>query len=368
MSADAPLKVMHVITGLHTGGAERMLERLILARRERPLDFRVVTLLPGGAVFDNLVAAGIVVTTLGMRRGFPDPRGVFRLAGLMRREKPDVVQSWLYHADLAATLALLISGRRGKTKLFWNLRCSSMEAWDKNWRQAIVIDICTWLAGIPDAVVANSEEGLKFHLRLGYRPRRSLVIDNGIDPEAFRPDLSARRAARAELGIPESQPLVAMLARLDRVKDHATFLKALESLPHVAALLIGGGTECLDARPNIYRLGERHDVPRLLAACDLVVSSSTSEGFPNSLLEGMAAGLPAVATDAGDSRRIVGDTGLIVPVGDAAALSQAIARLLGEPPAQRAARSEAARRRIVERFSLERAVAAFDSLYGEPFR
>jgi glycosyltransferase involved in cell wall biosynthesis len=364
LTADAPLKVMHVITGLHTGGAERMLERLVLARRERKIDFRVVALLPGGAVFDTLAKAGVAVTTLGMRRGFPDPRAVFRLARLMRDEKPDVVQSWLYHADLVATLALLVSGRRRKTKLFWNVRCSSMEAWDRSRRQAIVIDVCTWLAGIPDAVIANSEEGREFHLRLGYRPRRFLVIDNGIDPGSFRPDGDARRAVRVELGISESQPLVAMLARLDPVKDHATFLKALGTLPHVAALLIGGGTEGLDPRPNIYRLGERRDVPRLLAACDLVVSSSTSEGFPNSLLEGMAAGLPAAATDAGDSRRIVGDTGLIVPVGDAAALAQAMARLLGEAPAQRAARSQAARRRIVEQFSLERAVAAFDALYN----
>ncbi|HLF59407.1 MAG TPA: glycosyltransferase [Alphaproteobacteria bacterium] len=365
MAADPPpLKVMHVITGLHTGGAERMLERLVLARRERPIAFRVVALVPGGAVFENLTKAGIPVTSLGMRRRFPNPSAVFRLARLIRKERPDVVQSWLYHADLVATFALLVSGRRQKTKLFWNVRCSSMEAWDRGWRQAIVIDACIWFASVPDAVIANSEAGREYHRRLGYRPRRFLVIDNGIDSSSFRPDAATRREVRAELGIPESQPLIAMLARLDPVKDHETFLKALATLPDVAALLIGEGTENLEPRPNLYRLGERSDVPRLLAACDIVVSSSTSEGFPNALLEGMAAGLPAVATDAGDSRRIVGDTGIIVPAGDPAALAGAMAQLLGEDAAHRAARREAARCRIVEKFSLERSVGEFDALYS----
>jgi len=363
LTAEAIPKVLHVITGLATGGAERMLERLVLARRDRPLEFRVVSLIRGGAVYDSLRRAGVPVSSLGMRRGFPDPRAVWRLAGLIWQERPDVIQSWLYHADLLATLALMISGRRRRTRLFWNLRCANMEGAAGSFAPAFARAACARLSRIPDAVVANSEAGRDFHLALGYRPRRFLVIDNGIDPDLFRPDPAARGQVRAELGISGSQPLVAMVARRDPVKDHGTFLKALATLPNVAALLIGEGTETIEPRPNLYRLGERSDVARLLAACDLVVSTSISEGFPNALLEGMAAGLPAVATDVGDSRRLVGDTGLIVPVGDAAAAAAAIDRLLGEIAAARSARSEAARSRAAERFGLSRMVAAFDALY-----
>jgi glycosyltransferase involved in cell wall biosynthesis len=212
-------------------------------------------------------------------------------------------------------------------------------------------------------VIANSEAGRAFHIGIGYRARRFLVIDNGIVENSSVAGEAARRQVRAELGIPDSQPLIAMVARLDPVKDHPTFLKALAIVPEAAALLIGEGTQSLDSRPNIWRLGERNDVARLLAACDLVVSSSTSEGFPNALLEGMAAGLPAVATDAGDSRRIVGDTGIVVPVGDPAALAAGIRALLGEDAERRRARKEAARRRAVEEFGLGRMVAAFDALY-----
>jgi glycosyltransferase involved in cell wall biosynthesis len=358
---------MHVITGLHTGGAERMLERLVLAPRKRPVAHRVVSLIPGGAVGERLTRAGVPVASLGMRRGLPDPRAVLRLARLIREEKPDVVQSWLYHADLVATLALLLSGRRRQTKLFWNVRCSSMEGAVRSAAQRVGLFACTMLSGVPDAVIANSEAGREFHVGIGYRARRFLVIDNGIDEassfagEGARAQLRAQ--VRAELGIPDSQPLIAMVARLDPVKDHPTFLKALAMVPEAAALLIGEGTQSLDSRPNLFRLGERNDVARLLAACDLVVSSSTSEGFPNVLLEGMAAGLPAVATDAGDSRRIVGDTGIVVPVGDPAALAAGIRALLGEDAERRRARKEAARRRAVEEFGLGRMVAAFDALY-----
>lgn len=358
-----PLKVLHVITGLQTGGAERLLERLVLARRDPAIRFQVVALLPRGAVAERLADAGIPVIPLGMRRGFPDPRAVFRLARLIRTLRPDVVQSWLYHADLIATLALIVSGRRKMTRLYWNLRCASMEGGTRSFGQAVAREACAWLSRIPDGVVANSEAGRAFHLGIGYRPRKFLVIDNGVDCDAFRPDNDARRDFRRELEVPEDRPLIAMIARLDPVKDHATFLKALAKLPQVTALVAGEGTENLPAMANLRRLGERGDIARILAACDAVVSTSTSEGFPNTILEGMAAGLPVVATDAGDSKRIVGDCGIVVPVGDWQAAASAIERLLGDAPQRRRERSIAARRRAVEQFGLARMVAAFDAIY-----
>ena len=129
-------------------------------------------------------------------------------------------------------------------------------------------------------------------------------------------------------------------------------------------LAAGAGTETLPERPGLLRLGRRADVPRLYAACDLVVSSSAfGEGFSNALAEGMAAGLPAVATDVGDARRIVGETGRTVPPRDPEALARAVRDLLALPPDDRAAVAADARRRIVTHFSLDRSVAAFDALH-----
>ena len=227
----------------------------------------------------------------------------------------------------------------------------------------LVVKACTLLSRRPDVVTANSYAGMKDHIALGYRPRHCEVIPNGIDTDIFKPDASERALLRQQLGIAEDSLVVAHVARVDPLKDHATFLAAMALLPDLKALMVGDGTENLPAAPNILRLGRRQDVPALLAAADLVVSSSVSEGFSNVIAEGMACGLPPIATDVGDAREIIGETGLIVRPRDPGALADAIRTLAAETAAQRIARGRLARDRIAERFSLARAVARFAALY-----
>ncbi len=159
--------------------------------------------------------------------------------------------------------------------------------------------------------------------------------------------------------------MLAHVARVDAMKDHGSFLAAMAALPDLSALLVGTGTEKLAATPNLFRLGRRCDVARLFAAADFVISSSRfGEGFSNVLAEGMACGLPAVATDVGDAKLIVGDTGLVVPPGSPDALAAAIRRLAAEPPAARAERGSRARARIVENFAMGHAIHHYVELYG----
>lgn len=356
--------VMHVITGLYTGGAERMLSHLVLRERAAGSKLSVVSLLAGGRTFERLVSAGISVADLGMSRGRPSIAALFRLAALIRRERPDVIQSWMYHADLVATLALLLSGRRRQTRLCWGVRCSNMDVRRYGRGLDIVIDACSWISGVPDVVIANSNEGRVFHERLGYRPRRFIVIDNGTDTDLFRPRPEARAAWRRKLGIGEDAPVVASLGRLDPMKDYDTFLEALDLLPGVTAMAIGEGTESLPAREGLHRLGERSDVPELLAAADVMVSTSAfGEGFSNAIVEAMATGVPVVATNVGDARRIIGDTGFVVPTRSPLAVAQAVRTILEETPAQKVERAARVRRRVVDNFSLERAAEAFESVY-----
>ncbi len=167
------------------------------------------------------------------------------------------------------------------------------------------------------------------------------------------------------MGLGDNAIVLAHIARVDPMKDHESFLRAMAKLPEFRALLIGAGTETLPPAANILRLDRRDDVPRLLAAADFIVSSSAfGEGFSNAIAEGMACGLPAVATDVGDAREIVGDIGLVVPPRDPAALAAAIRTLAGESAQARAARARRARDRIGARFPLDRAVENFRALYG----
>jgi glycosyltransferase involved in cell wall biosynthesis len=360
-----PIRVLHVIAGLETGGAETMLAALVSAK-PAGLAQSVVAMIPGGAQAERIAAAGIPIADLGMRRGQPNPLALLRLARLIRAARPRVLQSWMYHADLAATLALPLSGLGRQVRHAWNLRCSDMAGQDYGWMFGLARGAWLRLASRADLVVANSQAGLDYHVRLGLRARATRLIPNGIDTMRFRPDPALRQSARAALGLPVDKPVIVHIARVDPMKDHPTLLAALERLPDAALLLIGRGTERFNAPPRILGLGERSDVPALLAAGDLLVNSSAyGEGFSNALAEGMAAGLPAVATDVGDARLILGDTGRLVPPRDPAALADAIQALLGAPADARAARGAAARARILEHYAIETCVTRFVETYRE---
>ena len=358
-------RVMHVITGLGQGGAESQLAALLYVDAPEMGHPLVVSLLPGGAYRSAFESAGIAVHDLGMAKGVPSPLALLRLACLIHRYRPHVLHAWMYHAQLLATLALRISGRWRDTRLVWGVRCSNMDFACYGRSLRWVVRSCGWLSSWPDAVLFNSQASIAAHHEMGFRPRRSELIDNGIETERFRPDPSLRSGVRADLGITPTADLIAHVARVDPMKDHATFLAALGKLDRAEALLIGGDTERLATLANVHALGSRDDVERLLAAADLIVSSSAfGEGFSNALAEGMAAGLPAVATDVGDSARIVGSTGRIVPPRDPAALAEAMGALLGESKTARAARGIEARRRIETRFSIERALVAHSAFYA----
>jgi glycosyltransferase involved in cell wall biosynthesis len=360
-----PRKIVYVTTDLFVGGgAEGMLARIVTASPRLADEIAVVSLLSGESHAPRLRAAGIEVIELDFRGVGGIATGLRRLARLIATSKPDIVQGWMYHGDLAALIALALSGRRKRTRLVWGIRCSEVDLRAYGIGLRLVLRACTRLSHFPDLVTANSVTGLNSHLRLGYRPRRAEVIANGIDVDRFKPDAAARVAVRAELGIAGDAFVVAHAARMDAMKDHDCLRAALRGLPEVTGLLIGRGTENLPPMPNVRLLGLRNDVERLLPAADIVVSSSAfGEGFSNALAEGMACGLPAVATDVGDARLIVGDIGHVVPARDPRALAEAIRRLAAEASAERAERGARARAHIVKNFAMSRAIQHFATLY-----
>jgi glycosyltransferase involved in cell wall biosynthesis len=362
---ERPMKVLHVITGLQTGGAERMLANLGILNHRAGRAPVVVSLTTGGSQGERLQAAGVRVIALDMARGRPSIFGLLRLARILREEAPDVVQSWMYHADLYALTALWMSRRRRHTRLFWGIRCSDMDLGQYPLVLRVVVRLCALLSLFPDGIVLNSEAGLRAHRRLGYAPCRMTVIDNGFDTGLFRPDPERRREMRRALGLSDDAFVVGCVARVDAMKDFPTLCAALDRLDGVTCLAIGKDTETLPPVRGLVALGERNDVPALLNALDLLVSvSAFGEGFSNAIGEAMAAGVPVLATDVGDARRIIGIGGRIVPGRDPAALADAIAVLRDDPQTRRAM-GKAGRQRVERDFSLDRSAEAFDTLYGK---
>ncbi len=358
------MTVMHVITGLGTGGAERMLANLCIAQQQNGASPAVISLSPGGSQRARMQGAGVVVHDLGLRRGIPNPLGLFRLAKIIRHEKPAVIQSWMYHADLVALLSLWLSGRRSRTRLYWGVRCSDVDLGAYSLSLRVVVRLCALLSQFSDGVVYNSQAGRIAHRKLGYQSRRSVVVDNGFDTGDFAPDMAGRKQVRQELGLSEDAFVIAMVARYDTMKGYDTLLAALPRSRDAVCLVIGAGTEALAGKTGVVPLGERHDIPRLLSAVDALVSPSHfGEGFSNAIGEAMASGLPVVATDVGDAARIVGDAGLIVPPRDPDALASALAKLRDDAVLRRSL-GEKARAQIERSFGLRRSIDAFEALHN----
>lgn len=361
-----PTRVLHVIPALSTGGAEGMLASLVTAERNPLIESIVVALKSGGELADPIRAAGIELYELGMRGPADLPSALFRLTWLIRRIRPAAVQSWLYYADLMSLWALELSGHRGEARLYWGVRCSDMDQRRYGAMLRWAIAACAKRARKPNAVIANSFAGRAVHQNLGYAPHAFAVIPNGIDTARFRPDVQARQRIRSELGIPEQKPVVIHAARVDPMKDHNSLMALATALPDIDFVATGAGTQSLRTPANVRTLGVRRDMPALYAAADIALSTSAfGEGFSNFIAEAMATGLPAVATDTGDARQIVGDTGTIAAPRDISTLMAAIQRLTLEPDGQRRERSLVCRTRVERHFSLDRCVAAFDMLHRQ---
>ena len=218
------MKILHVITGLNTGGAEMMLAKLLARLRCGDTDNAVVSLTGGGPLARRIADLGISVTLLGMARDGSSLGGFVRLVQTLRHHKPDVVQTWMYHANLLTGFAAQLAGR---PSLIWNIRQSDLDPRISK-RSTIMVAklggrLSRWL---PDKVICCAETARAVHAAMGYAPDRMVVIPNGFDLEVFRPSEEARGSLRRELGLGDDSPLVGLAARFDPQKDHHGFLAA----------------------------------------------------------------------------------------------------------------------------------------------
>jgi glycosyltransferase involved in cell wall biosynthesis len=366
--------VVHLITTLTQGGAERVLSEVVPSPDEQRGERHVVVALAGGGMFaDLLVARGVEVRSLGMRPGRDLVRGLRGLRAIERELTPELVVSWMYHACLVALLAHPLRRHRSRPRQVWFLQGALHNLDGLPWHTRAIVRLLARCSGRPDLVAINSREGLAHHARLGYRPRRWLVLANGCDTSTFRPDAAERAAVRAELGLPDDAVVLVSVARVHPQKDHPTLLAAVHEAqradPRLQLVMIGTGTDALvptgpggtDGR--VRGLGPRDDVARLLRGCDVVVSSSTTEGLPNALLEGMASGLPAVVTDVGDCRTVVGDAGRVVVASDPHALADAILALAALDEDARRELGRHARRRVERHHAIDRARLEYRALW-----
>ena len=370
--------VMHVITGLHVGGAERMLLRLLSRTRHRAV---VVSLTGRGALSEKIESLGIRVYCLGLSRNLSVLHGLGKLKTVMRQHRPTVVQSWLYAADFLCSFAAASL----KIPFWWNVRQSETDWVREQWHVGINQRINARLSGRwPDGIVYCAESARQSHHQIGYRGRIETVIPNGVDTQVFVPNDDSRNRLRKNWlsDVTQSTVVVGIVGRYDPLKNHARFLEVVANLRQklgrdreVIALMVGRNIDnnntdlmsqvmALGLGGHCHLLGERDDVADLMNAMDLVLLTSNSEGWPNVLGEAMACGRICISSDVGDVSLVTADAGFVVnpltTMGFVAGCEQA----LNLDETSRIQLQQRARQRIVEQFSIDRAVKEYDELHG----
>lgn len=365
--------IMHVITGLQTGGAERMLHKVAGGMRDRGIQQHVVSITTDGPIGDAMRRIQVPVTALGATYRTLAVPATTRLAVLISRESPDAVITWMYHANLIGGAAAAMARRR--STVIWNIRASALGP-DERHSTRLIAAWTAPLAGLlAKRIIINSRAAMADHVGLGYPARMFRVIPNGFDLNAFGPLPNARARLIGSLGLPQESHLIGIVARYHPMKDFETFFEAaslLEDQERPTYFVLAGekledsNRELMDIidghglRARCRLLGGISDIPALMSGLDIfTLSSQAGESFPNVVGEAMACGIPCVATDVGGVREILGPTGRIVPRQDPAEMAASWREILGMSAEERRAMGNAARDRVKACFSLDVIVDAY---------
>lgn len=371
------VSILFVTTGLQTGGAERMLVKLLKFIDRTRFDPYVISLIDKGTMGAQIEAHGIPVSALHINTIPGLVCAPWRLAALIRRGQFSLIQGWMYHGNLSAWAGRLLAGSRAM--LSFGIRHTLYDLMGEHRNTRWVIRANAFVSRFTSSCLFNSQVSVERHRLFGFKSPVMQVIPNGFEIDTFAPDPAGAQSLRTQLGLGDSL-VVGLVARFDPAKDHHTFLKAAARVraerPDTRFVLVGRNVDWdnsqlvswvrrLGLEESVLLLGERSDISALNSLFDVACLSSHMEAFPNVVGEAMACGTPCAVTDVGDCRAIVGDTGRVAAPRDADALAAAVEQLLQLHGDEREALGRQARARIVANFEITSVVANYMSHYAK---
>ena len=371
------MKNLHIINTLEIGGAQSVLVQLLEGWGDERDQQMVISLRDREQLSERLESLGIAVEHIGFLPGKINPTKFLKLIRIIRSYKPDIIQTWLYHADLIGSIAARLAGR---TPIVWGVHhttTSKQTVKASTWR---IIRILSWLSSyIPSKIIFCSHSAFHAHIDIGYPKEKLIVVPNGIDSNRFQPNAFARSLLRSELKLSNNTKLIGMFARYHPQKDHHTLIRAAGVLfkkkVNVHFVLAGEDVDASNSllqtqiceenlQDNIHLLGSRYDMPLLTAGLDIAtLSSSYGEALPQTLGEAMACGIPCVATNVGDAEALIGNTGIVVAPEDSQMLADAWESILDLSDKEYNYRSNLARNRILQLYNSENMINQYKNTY-----
>lgn len=372
------MRIIHIIVGLNVGGAELMLKRLVNSHaNQSEFEHSVISLTEIGEIGSELKSEGVKVTALGMASAFGVLRAFLAIRNELNISRPDIVQTWMYHADLLGGLAAYSVGIR---HVIWGIRTTEIKAGGSSLTR-LIRRMCGVLSRwIPMKIVCAANAAKEVHERVGYSPYKMLVIPNGFAIERLVATPEQINMLRKHAGITPAHRVIGSIGRFNPVKDQHNFVKAAGILTkqhsNLRFLMIGRGLDRYNTQlvkwieetgqaDKFVLFGERSDIPVCLAVMDVFCMHSRTEGFPNVLGEAMAMAKPCVATDVGDASLLVGNAGVLVPPGSPSALADGIEKLLSFSEVQLEEIGFSAQQKIYNNYTIDIARKRYESLYRE---
>lgn len=358
--------ITHIITGLEKGGAERFLYNLLTNGLQKSFNNKVISLMSEGH-YGPLLKKKLPVNCLNLKRGQINILAVIKLIKILLKDKPDIIQGWMYHGNLAALVGLFIFKK--KLKISWNIRQGLEIFSEMKLLTRLAIKLGKIFSNIPDLILYNSVRSIMQHRDLGFMNLNDYYIPNGFDTQKWKPNKKMRKKVRNQLGIPSNTKVIGYVGRDDKQKDLPNLFKAFEIVKKQKSniILVAVGKKLRKYAINTDRiifLDERTDVHNLMTGFDFLCLCSKAEGFPNVLGEAMSTGLSCVTTNAGDAKEIVGKTGWVVPSNNYKLLSKSLKETSNYSHKKLLNYGNVARKKIINDYSIDVVKDQYVSLYN----
>ncbi|HRJ52868.1 MAG TPA: glycosyltransferase [Candidatus Thiothrix moscowensis] len=372
------IRVVHIITNLSHHGSSMMLYRLMAHTDRSRFEPIVISLDRGDDFKEKISAHGIPVHTFNMSSSLSFGAHVVKLAHMLRKLSPDILQGWQYHGNLAVSLVSKLLPK--PPVLLWNVRQTVYDIEQESNSNHWAIGFLRRLTNTPARIIYNSWISEGQHTRLGYSEQKSQVIANGFDLQMFAPNAHSREIIRQQLEIPEKATVIGMIAHHQPAKNHRLFIEAAHLLarhdPDVHFILAGNRVTAdnhdiatlLQRFPELHErlhlLGNRQDIPALLNSMDIFsLTSSSGEGFSNVVGEAMACGVPCIVTDVGDTPLLVGKTGETIKNATASSLAFAWLEWINAGEIWRQEQGQQARQRIQRHYRIQHIARQYQDIY-----
>ena len=367
------MKIVHIISGLKIGGAEQALLRLIIGSNKLEFNHIVISLSGEGELCQLFINANIDLRIINFKK--KPVSSFFVLIKIIAQTKPDIVQTWLYHADLIGGITAKIAGVK---HIIWGIRTTDLKK--GSYSTALVRKINAWLSfSLPSKIVCVAESAKARHVKLGYCESKMLIIPNGFDLDKLHKYIIDSAQLRLKHGIKQNEIVIGSMGRFSQIKGQDVFVKAAkivaENNPNVRFLMVG--RELQESNKPLMKwitntgfvdrfvlLGERLDVNICFGAMNIFCLHSRSEGFPNVLGEAMAMGLPCVATDVGDAKILGGELVKIVEPDNPEVLALALMQMLNFQSKKLNELGKLSNKRIFHMYSLSTMQLAYQGLYN----